>query len=183
MNSEEIDFTDAKFLRSKAEEKLLEEHRKESVLKGEADLQKLHHELQVHQIELEMQNEELTIAREEAEEALRKFTILFDLSSMGYFTLDSEGVICELNYTGAEMLGDRRFSLIGSKFMLFISEESTSVFNDFFKTLYATYVKKTCKVQLGYNNKPSITVYIEGVVNEVDKKCFLSVLDASRFDM
>lgn len=183
MNSEEMDFTDAKFLRSKAEEQLKEVQRKERILEGEADLQKLLHELQVHQIELEMQNEELTIAREEAEEALRKFTILFDLSSMGYFTLDSEGVICELNFTGAEMLGDRRFSLIGSNFKLFVSEESKPVFNDFFKALYATYVKKTCKVQLGYNKKPSISVYIEGVVTEGDKKCFISVLDAARFNM
>ena len=61
--------------------------------------------MQVHQIELEMQNEELRLAYETSESALKKYTILFDLSPMGYFTLDSEGAICELNFTGADIVG------------------------------------------------------------------------------
>ena len=80
----------------------------------ESDTRKLLHELQVHQIELEMQNEELRQANEIAEEALKNYTMLYDFAPMGYFTLDSDGSICELNFTGAEILGDKRFSLINS---------------------------------------------------------------------
>ncbi len=116
MNSEEMNFLDAEILRKKAEEQLLAMEQKEIIAEGEADLQRLVHELQVHQIELEMQNEELRLAYETAETALKKYTLLFDLSPMGYFTLDTEGAICELNFTGAEILGERRFSLIDTNF-------------------------------------------------------------------
>jgi len=54
----------------------------------ETDSIKLLHELQVHQIELEMQNEELIQANATAEAALKKYTMLYDFAPMGYFTLD-----------------------------------------------------------------------------------------------
>ncbi len=61
----------------------------------------------MHQIELEMQNDELRQANETAEAALKKYTMLYDFAPMGYFTLDSDGSICDLNFTGAELLGDK----------------------------------------------------------------------------
>lgn len=181
MNLEEIDFTDAKMLRIKAEEQLKEEQQKRLVLEGEADLKKLLHELQVHQIELEMQNEELNLARDAAETALKKYTLLFDLSPMGYFTLNSEGIISELNFTGAEILGGRRFSLINTNFKLFVSEDSKQTFNLFLRKLYSTFTNDSCEIQLGNKNSPSYAVYIEGIVTEEDQKCYISVLDISRF--
>src|SRR5690606_9224165 len=137
--------------------------------------------LQVHQIELEMQNEELQQAYEKAETALKKYIMIYELSLIGYFTLDADGTICDLNFTGAEMLGDRRFSLIDSNFKLFISEESRTVFNDFFRKVYTSNSKESCKVMLGYDNKPLCQVYMEGVVTEDEQKCLLSVVDLSKF--
>jgi PAS domain-containing protein len=61
-----------------------------------------------------MQNEELRQAYETTEAALKKYTMLFDLAPVGYFSLDKDGTICELNFTGADILGERRFSLIDS---------------------------------------------------------------------
>ena len=75
-----------------------------------------------------MQNEELREANETAETALKKYTMLYDFAPMGYFTLDNDGSISELNFTGAEMLGDKRFSLVNSNFKLFISEDSQHCF-------------------------------------------------------
>ena len=181
MNSEEIDYSDAKRLRFKAEEQLKARQLKEIIPEREADLQKLVHELQVHQIELEMQNEELRQTYETAEIMLKKFTVLFDLSPMGYFTLDSEGAILELNFTAAEMLGERRFSLLNSNFKLFIAEVSKQVFNDFFRKIFISNVKESCELMLGYDEKPLCSVYMEGVVTEENQKCFLSILDISRF--
>ena len=95
-------------------------------------IKKLIHELQVHQIELEMQNEELLQAYQTAEVALKKYTMLYDFAPMGYFTLDQECSICDLNFTGAEMLGEKRFSLINTNFRIFVADDSKLVFDQFF---------------------------------------------------
>ncbi|MBN1926130.1 MAG: hypothetical protein JW798_09860 [Prolixibacteraceae bacterium] len=180
MDRLEMDFTNAKMLRKKAEEILYEKQQKASITE-ETDTKKLLHELQVHQIELEMQNEELRLAYVAAETALKKYTMLFDLSPMGYFTLDSDGTICELNFRGAEMLRERRFSLINSNFKLFISEGSKPVFNNFFRKVYTSNAKESCEVLLGYDKKTLCSVYMEGVVTDDDYKCLLSVVDISKF--
>ncbi len=181
MSDEELDFTDARMLRKKAEEQLKEKQKKIDTPVMEIDVKKLLHELQVHQIELEMQNEELRQAYETAETALKKYTMLYDLAPMGYFTLDSEGSICELNFTGADMLGDRRFSLVNSNFKLFISEDSLPVFNNFFTKVFVSNAKESCEVMLGYDKNPLCFVYMEGIVTGDDRKCLLSVVDISGF--
>jgi hypothetical protein len=71
--------------------------------------------------------------------------------------------------------------LINTNFKLFVSEDSQSVFNDFFKKIYATNAKESCEVYLGHDNKPACKVYMEGVVTEDEQKCLLSVVDISKF--
>jgi PAS domain-containing protein len=181
MNKEKRNFTDDQMLRRNAEELLKKKQDKMNKLVVETDAVKLLHELQVHQIELEMQNEELIQANEAAETALKKYTMLYDFAPMGYFTLDPDGIINELNFTGAEMLGDKRYSLVNSNFKLFISEDSQTVFNKFFSKIYSKKGKESCKVILGYNGIPSCTVYMEGVVTGDDRNCLLSVVDISGF--
>jgi PAS domain-containing protein len=181
MSNKEQELTDAQILRLKAEKKLKEEQKKIDKPVKETDLKKLLHELQVHQIELEMQNEELREANETAETALKKYTMLYDFAPMGYFTLESDGNISDLNFTGAEMLGDKRFSLVNSNFKLFISKDSQAVFNDFFSKVYTSNAKESCEVMLSYDNKPLCIVYMEGIVTGDDRKCLLSVVDISGF--
>lgn len=181
MNNEELDYTDAQMLRAKAEELLKEKQKKVDKSLIEADVKKLMHELQVHQIELEMQNEELQNAYETAEMALKKYTMLYDLAPMGYFILDSDGSICELNFTGADILHERRFSLENSNFKLFVAEESKSVFNNFFRKVYVSNVKEACEVMLSYDNNPLCRVYMEGIVTGDNQQCLLSVVDISGF--
>jgi PAS domain-containing protein len=181
MSTSERNFTDEQMLRRKAEEQLLKNQKKANVSVQEADVKKLLHELQVHQIELEMQNEELIQANETAEKALKKYTMLYDFSPMGYFTLDSDGGIAELNFTGAELLGEKRFSLVNANFKLFVSEGSKSVFSKFLKKVFTTNAKESCEVTLGYNGNPLCNVYMEGIVTGDDRKCLLSVVDISGF--
>lgn len=180
MNNEEMNLTDAQILRIKAEERLKEKGEKEKpdIL---ADSKKLLHELQVHQIELEMLNEELREANETAETALKKYTMLYDFAPLGYFTIEKDGSISELNFTGAEMLGEKRFSLINSNFGLFISESSQTVYNKFLSKVFTTNIKESCEVMLGYDGKPMCSVYMEGVVIGDDSKCLLSVVNISSF--
>jgi PAS domain-containing protein len=181
MSEKEMDFTDDRNLRRKAEEKLKEDAKKGYIPEEEHDKERLLHELQVHQIELEMQNEELQQAYERAEEALKKYTILYDFAPTGYFTLDAEGTICELNFTGAELLGDKRISLIGSNFKLFIHRDSMAAFNQFFSKVFTANAKESCQLWLGYDDKPLHFVYIEGVVIEDDQQCLFSVIDVTNF--
>ena len=181
MSYEEQDFTDAQSLRLNAEKQL----KKKKVKTGDTEIvlddKKLMHELQVHQIELEMQNEELRRANETAETALRKYTMLYDFAPMGYFTLDSEGKIEDLNFTGAEILGERRFTLIGSNFKFFVSQESRVVFDTFLDKIYAGIAKESCEVTLGNFKNPQCNVYLEGIVTGDDRNCLLSVVDISGF--
>ena len=167
-------------LRKKAEAKLKKTQLFMKKPASDADIIKVIHELQVHQIELEMQNEELYKAYEAAEDALKKYTLVFDQAPMGFVTLENNGSITELNFAAAEMLGDRRFSLIGSNFKLYISDESRSTFNSFFTNVYNSHKKESCRVMLGYDNKPLCQVYLEGIVIENDSKCLLSMVNVSK---
>lgn len=181
MNNDEFDFTNPRALRQKAEELLKQKHGEAPKPDPAADVKKLLHELQVHQIELEMQNEELRQAYETAESALKNYTMLYDLSPLGYLTLASDGTILELNFTAADMLGERRFSMVGSNFNLFIAEDSKPVFNDFLRNVFVSHAKESCKVMLGHDHTPLIQVYVEGIVTGDDNKCLLSVVDISSF--
>lgn len=89
------------------------------------------HELQVHQIELELQNAELSRAHLEAQELHEKYLDLYDFAPVGYFTLSAKGEIRELNLFAARMLKSVRLALVGRYLRDFISPESLDAFNDF----------------------------------------------------
>ena len=88
---------------------------------AEADARALVHELQVHQIELEMQNEELQRAQAAAEEASEKYCDLFDFAPVGYFLWDHEGRILEVNLAGAALLGLDRSAVVQKRFGQFVA--------------------------------------------------------------
>ena len=101
--------TDNSTLRQRAEALLKRKLSNSGSQRSDADIQKLIHELEVHQIELEMQNEELRLARErEAELAIEKYIELYDFVPSGYFTISKEGKIIDLNLSGANMLSKER---------------------------------------------------------------------------
>ena len=103
-------------LRRQAEERLGESPGESG--DGDRDLaieaHRLVHELKVHQIELELQNEELKRARDDVEEALARYTDLYELAPVGYLTLGQDGVIQQTNLTGARLLGTRAFPAGGA---------------------------------------------------------------------
>jgi PAS domain-containing protein len=181
MSRNEQNLTEAQKLRIKAEERLRAKDTVPVKPAVETDVLMLLHELQVHQVELEMQNEELREANQTAETALKRYTMLYDFAPMGYFTLDNLGTICELNFTGAEILGDKRFALINSNFKLFVANESKFTFNSFLNEVFKGSKKEACEVMLGYDKKPLGLVYMEGIVTGDDRKCLLSIVDISDF--
>ena len=106
------------------------------------------HELQVHQIELELQNEELRKTHLELELSHRKYFDLFDLAPVGYFTLDEKALIQEANFTGSELLGANDAYVIGKKFTDFIASDSQDIFYLHSKEVSSNHEKKTCELKL-----------------------------------
>src|SRR5687768_560905 len=102
--------------------------------KSEADAQRLLQELQIHHIELEMQNAELQEARNRMETLVEKYTDLYDFAPVGYFSLDEQGRILEVNLTGAALLGLERSRLINRR--LPVAPSSQPVFAAFLKRIF-----------------------------------------------
>lgn len=79
------------------------------------------HELLVHKIELEMQVDELQRAQVAMEELRDRYVDLYDFTAVGYVTVSRDGLISEINLTGAAMLGVERMQLLNSRFSRFVS--------------------------------------------------------------
>ncbi len=93
------------------------------------------HELEVHQVELEMQNDELRRARSEVEGGLERYTELFDFAPIGYLTVERDSTIREANLAGARLLGVERGRLVGRRFLQFVCEEQRREVSDFIRQL------------------------------------------------
>ena len=177
MKKQNNSLTDAKILRQKAEEQLKKQQSETNLSFSEADMLKLIHELEVHQIELEMQNEELVVAKEKTEFAEEKYTELFDFAPSGYITLSKERKIKELNFEAARMLGKERSHLIKTRFDLYIIEKKRSVFNLFFDDVFTSKEKQTCEVTLSNDGNVPIHVLLTGIITENKEKCNVTMVD------
>ncbi|MCX6278210.1 MAG: PAS domain S-box protein [Bacteroidetes bacterium] len=171
------DKSEAEILRQKAEEALkmnpinLSPH-------YDADMLKLIHELEVHQFELEMQNEELLMAKEDAAKvATDKYAELYDFAPTGYFTLSTEGKILELNLSASQMLGKERAHLINSRIGFFVSDETRPIFNSFLDKVFNNKVKTYCEVALTSASNIPIYVYLAGVAAENSEHCLVNIVD------
>ncbi len=159
----------------------------------EEETQRLLHELQVHQIELGMQNEELRQSRAEVEAGLERYTDLYDFAPVGYVTLGRDGTIRQVNLTGARLLGVERAQLVNRRFGRFVSEADRPAFNAFLQKVFESQEKGTCDVALlkEGNHPPSsrlsggqeygeagpLCVRIEATVSEDGQECRAVVVD------
>jgi PAS domain S-box-containing protein len=163
-------------LRRRAEELLRAKTAEDLPIPTEADSQRLLHELEVHRIELEMQNAELRQARDEAEKALDKYTDLYDFAPVAYFTFDRNGVIRAVNLTGAALLGVERARLIGRRFGQFVAIEARTAFAAFLGKVLASPAKEACEVELMKGGEQPLFVQIEAVA-AAGQECRAAVID------
>ena len=149
MTKDKRDATEAAELRRCAEARLKSKTTGENQPWTEADMQRLIHELQVHQIELEMQNEELCRAREELELSRDKYAELYDFAPVGYFTFDAHGVIREVNLAGAQLLGIERQLLANKPFTSLIADaEGREIFSSHLTLVLQKQVMLRCEIRL-----------------------------------
>jgi PAS domain S-box-containing protein len=139
--------TNFKELRRQAEERL---PGKAGDVSGEdpADIQKLIQELEVHQIELEMQYDELRSTQINLVESRDQYHELYDFAPVGYFTLDEKALIRQVNLTGADLLDVPRSKLINTKFSDFISAKFQDDFYFHCKRIFESGTKQTCDLKL-----------------------------------
>ncbi len=128
-----------------------------------SDYRSMVQELQIHQVELELQNQELQQAHLEAELARRKYFELYDLAPVGYATFNERGEILEINLTGAQLLGRERRFLISQRFQPFIAPKDIPVFNRFTQEVFRSDSRQSCELVLNKKDGRRTVVRIEGV--------------------
>ena len=170
-------------LRHQAEERLKDTRsdRTGSTKDDSKDALALVHELQVHQIELEMQNEELKRAKLETEEALTKYSDIYDFAPIGLFSIDMQGLIQEVNLVGAKLLGVERRNLMNRHFRLFVAPKDRPYFDEFCKSAFETSIKQMCELNLLRDGEPTIYARVDGIAAEDgslnDRQCRIAVID------
>jgi PAS domain S-box-containing protein len=142
-----------------------------------ADPRRLLHELEVHQIELELQNAELRQARDELETALENYTDLYDFAPAGYFTLTSAGIIRQVNLTGAQLVGLERSRLVGRAFGQLVSAAQRPDFNSFFKQVLAGEDKLSLDLELPNKAEPLQIVRVRAKRSPTGLDCRVVLVD------
>ena len=172
-------------LRQQAEEQLRKQRRNQKSelnrQKPASDPERMLHELQVHQIELEMQNTELKDARDWMEGLVEKYTDLYDFAPVGYFSLDEKGVIREVNLTGAALLGVERVRLADGRFARFVAPASQPDFLAFLKRVFAGTGPEVCDLALVKEDGTDFWARFRGTTalsaRDTRKWCRVSVSD------
>ena len=165
--------------RRRAEKKLKSKITTHNIM-SDNEMQQLIHELQVHQIELEMQNEELRKAQIELETSRAKYSDLYDFAPVGYFTFDKKGVILETNLTAANYLGVKRRFLIDKPFRTYILTEDRKIFDGYLNNVFVNESRQTCEIRLKKKSGSEFYAQLESMSmddSDGNKICRTSLID------
>ena len=166
MKKEKIELKGAGELRRKAEENLKLKPAVPEKLSG-LEPQELIQELRVHQIELEMQNEELRKTQAVVEESRAKYSDLYDFAPVGYITLNRQGLILEANLTACSNLGKER-SLLISIYNLFtnfiIKKGEKDLFYQHLKKVFETKSLETCELEIKGKDNTKFYAQLESII-------------------
>jgi PAS domain S-box-containing protein len=141
------------------------------------DVQRLVHELQVYQIELEMQNEELRRSRAEVEAGLERYADLYEFAPLGYLTLGPDGAIRQANLTAVGLLGVERARLSGRRFAVFIAEPDRAGFQAFLERAFASRSQEMCEAALLKGDPEPRHVRLTATVARDGRECRVIMAD------
>jgi len=129
--------------------------------------ERLVHELRTRQGELELQNQELRRSQRELEASHSKYSNLYDLAPVGYFSLDKNGLILEANLTGADLLGEHREALIHRQFPLFVADRrDLNIFSAHLRDVFERRGLQTCEIKLKRKYGPVLYVRVQSIAVE-----------------
>ena len=153
--------------------------RRSAVASGEpADTQKLLHELQVQQVDLEMQNEGLRAAQAEIAAGLARYTDLYDLAPVAYLNLGSDGRIHQTNLLAASLLGIPRSQIKGKHLRTFVCPVALPIYDTFLSKIFAGVGTASCEVALApAGNRPRVVVQIEAAADKAEQACAMVLFD------
>jgi len=165
-------------LRRRAEEQLTQRGGAGAADRSAVETARLVHELQVHQIELEMQNDALEQTREEMEALLENFIDLYDNAPVGYITLDRFGTIVQANLPAARLLGVDRVRLGQPRFGFFLSPADRKPFADFLEAIFANGTAEPCRITLVVDGHTPLAMRVEGSRFADSERCRLVLVTA-----
>jgi PAS domain S-box-containing protein len=145
----------------------------------EAQTARLVHELEVHQIELEMQNEELRQTRANMEVLLAQYADLYEFAPTGYFNLAADGTILAVNLTGAHLIGIERGRLLNRRFGFLVAPADRPVFNAFLERAFAGEGREFCEVAMLRGETAPLYVRVEAMMSESRQECRAAVMDVT----
>ena len=147
---------DQNFLRTEAESLLEHEYVLDVPIRS---AEELIHELQIHLIELEVQNETLRQYSTTLEESRDRWTNFYDLAPIGYLTLSSQGLIVDINLTGADFLGEERSGLLRRRFAKLVAPDDRDNWHRYFVTVMRSDCKQIC--ELGITQRDGSLLYVQ----------------------
>lgn len=173
----EEDLLDAEELRRMAEKVCKENETGTSSLVKQADLLRLVNELQVHQIELEMQNEELLRVSAELQESNDKYTNLYEFAPVGYFTLSRNGIVQQVNLTGTGILGRDRIDLLERRLVGYVADHHRPLFRAILEKTFDNHSIETCELKLWKEDGKLVYVQLKAVASPDGRECRLTMVD------
>jgi PAS domain S-box-containing protein len=174
--------TDAVTLRKRAEEQVRTMEPTSLSAKTPEAIERMLYELRVHQIELEMQNEELLRAQSEIEAGRARYFDLYDLAPVGYCTLSEKGLILEANLTAATLLGTVRGDLIKKPISRFILKDDQDIYYLHRNLLFETGESQECDLRLIKADGTSFWALLKGNVSrgkDGAPECLVTIGDIS----
>ena len=164
-------------LRHRAQRRLREQRAAKPPVAKHADAQRTMQELQIHQIELELQNEELKLTKAEVDAGLEKYTELYEFAPVGYFTFASNGTILQVNLTGTSMVGMQRSTLLGQRFGMLLESKDRRSFSDFLARVFADDARQSGDFVLQRHDQPALIVNIAARRRINEQECHAVVMD------
>ncbi len=164
-------------MRRRAEAHLKRQKPKSGGPKTEGDTARLLHELQVHQVELEMQNEELRRTKDELAAALERYTELYDFPPAGLLTLARDGTIRQANLAAARLLAVERSRLLNRRLAVFVANEDRSTFDALLTRAFETHAPETGEERLSFKGKPPLSVQLRAFDSGEGQECRVVLMD------
>lgn len=169
---------DSPELRQRAEERIEQSRRHAPELfPAEEEMRRIIHELSVHQIELELQQEELMQARQELEASLERYSGLYDFAPVGYLALAPDGAIREINLKAATLIGKERGALKGCPFSRFLAPGHIETFNACMKALFRQGGSTSFETSLQQSDSLPRILRVDATVSDDGSECKVVLMD------